>query len=326
MNNSILLKRAMKVLNLSGVALAEKVTALREDDKRTAPETISRWLTGTNQPDPFLMGWITELVRSKLRSNGNDAPIVRYPNSSGLIIGVTNAKGGVGTTTVAMNLAAIAKKSLRAKTTIIFADCGKTTQSEKCREDMSDLFINSPDLTPDEVVAYQPKAGEVVIVDVSTALVKDSIDWASSPTEETAIPDSFLCKFQPDIYLIPVDLDGYFDVKTTASVLNSGALQAPVQILHRPRGMSLTFADTAMKCGLDVSSDVFCPFFIPQSVSPEFHFPRSVIGGWQNQEQEHYHYQLFEHLLNFVGGEITGATDGIEDMTLAELLDLAESR
>jgi hypothetical protein len=324
-NNSILLKRAMKVLNLTGVSLAEKVTALREDDKRTAPETISRWLTGTNQPDPFLMGWITELVRSKLRNSGNDAPILYYPNSNGLIIAVTNAKGGVGTTTVAMNLAAIAKKSLRAKTTIIFADGEKSTQRDKCREDMADLLINSPALSPEEVLNYEPTDGEIVIVDVSTALVTESIDWKSSP-QKTAIADSFLCRFQPDIYLIPVDLDGYFDVKTTADLMNSGALQAPVQILHRPRGMTLTFADTAMKGGLDVSSEVFCPFFIPQSISPEFHFPRTFISEWQNPEQEHYHYELFEHLLKFIGGEIGEATDGIEGMTLAELLDLAESR
>ncbi|WP_434652413.1 hypothetical protein [Pseudomonas sp. R3-56] len=38
MMNAVLLKRAMKYLDLSGVALAEKVSGLREDGKRTAPK------------------------------------------------------------------------------------------------------------------------------------------------------------------------------------------------------------------------------------------------------------------------------------------------
>lgn len=53
MINAVLLKRATNYLRLSGVALADKVSALREDGKRTAPETISRWLNGTRPVDPF---------------------------------------------------------------------------------------------------------------------------------------------------------------------------------------------------------------------------------------------------------------------------------
>jgi len=96
----------MQYLDLSGVALAERVTALREDEKRTAPETISRWLNGANPVDPFLMGWITELVRSKV--NKNIKPMVELPKN-GLIIAVVNPKGGTGVTSLCMNLAATAK-------------------------------------------------------------------------------------------------------------------------------------------------------------------------------------------------------------------------
>ena len=71
MSNAALLKLGNANLNLTGVALAERVSALREDDKRTAPETISRWLNGTNPVNPFLMGWITELVRRRLARISN---------------------------------------------------------------------------------------------------------------------------------------------------------------------------------------------------------------------------------------------------------------
>jgi hypothetical protein len=325
MNNAVLLKRAMKFLNLSGVALAERVSALREDGKRTAPETISRWLNGTNPVDPFLMGWISELVRSKLRDK--DIPILRFPRNKGLIIAVTNVKGGVGTTTVAMNLAAIAKTSLRTTTTLLFADCPtRKDLYDRHRKDLTDLDINCPDLSLDEVLAYQPKADEVVLVDVFTSIVANSLLQDSSKQGRKANPKGFLPKFHPDVYVIPADFSSCFDVASSAQLLNSGALQAPVQLLHRTRGLDMDFAATALEGGLDVTSELFCPFFIPLSVSSASNLPRSSFGDWQNQEQEHYHYQLFEHLLEFLGGEITSTSSLIERMSLAGLLDLEEGR
>ena len=65
-DNAIRMKRAMKYLGLSGVELARMVTALRDDGKVTAPETISRWLNGVNSVDPCLLGWLGEMVRTKM--------------------------------------------------------------------------------------------------------------------------------------------------------------------------------------------------------------------------------------------------------------------
>jgi hypothetical protein len=56
----------MKYLGLTGVDLARMVTALRDDGKSTAPETISRWATGVNPVDPCLVGWLQEMVRAKI--------------------------------------------------------------------------------------------------------------------------------------------------------------------------------------------------------------------------------------------------------------------
>lgn len=46
MTNSLLLKQSLKFLELCGVALANQLSESREDGKRTAPETVSRWLSG----------------------------------------------------------------------------------------------------------------------------------------------------------------------------------------------------------------------------------------------------------------------------------------
>ncbi|MNJ64988.1 hypothetical protein D3C77_609780 [compost metagenome] len=73
---------------------------------------------------------------------------------------------------------------------------------------------------------------------------------------------------------------------------------------------------------------MFCPFFIPQSVSASSPLPRDLMSDWQNLDQKHHHYRLFEHLLSLVGGEIIESyamEQGVKKAGLAELLDRAEA-
>lgn len=325
MMNAVLLKRAMKFLDLSGVALAGRVTALREDDKRTAPETISRWLNGTRPVDPFLMGWITELVRSKLMTQ--DLVKVRLPNE-GLLIAVSNMKGGVGKTTVSRNLAAIAK-SLRLKSTYLYADY---PQSEKAarhvKNRLETLNIDCPELSLDEILAYSPASGEVVIVDVSNAIARDAFLPLENRDDRLQVnPASFLARFRPDIYVVPGEFSSSMDNWTLKAFLDSDILQAPVQLLHRPVFMSMDFAATASADGFDVASDLFCPFFIPQAVSARAVLPQDFLSDWQNLDQKHHHYKLFEHLLELLGGEIVDSYHVLQEVKsapLSKLLDLAE--
>lgn len=322
--NALLLKRAMKYLNLTGVSLAKRVSELREDDKQTAPETISRWLNGTRPVDPFLMGWIAEMVRSKLLRQ--DEPRVQLPND-GVVIAVANLKGGVGKTTVARNLAAIAK-SLGLKVIFLFAEhpAGKH-YAERIFHNLQALNIECPDLSPDEILAYKPAPGEVVIVDVSCSVARDSFDRLESTDRLTPKPDGFISRFRPDIYVVPGDFGSSLDNWSLKDFLDSDALQAPVQLLHRPSLMSMDFAATAARDGFDVTSELFCPFFIPQTVLSAPALPRDFLSKWQNEDQEHHHYRLFEHLLELLGGEIIDSYDlkrQIEGMPLTELLDLAD--
>ncbi|MNN52679.1 hypothetical protein D3C81_1673930 [compost metagenome] len=111
-------------------------------------------------------------------------------------------------------------------------------------------------------------------------------------------------------------------------LIATNVLQAPVQLLHRSSDMSMGFAANAAESGFDVTSDMFCPFFIPQSISPSSPLPRDMLSEWENLDQKHHHYQVFEHLLNTVGGEILEAYQvayELKDAKLAELLEWAEA-
>ncbi|PLP87461.1 hypothetical protein CYD26_21410 [Pseudomonas sp. FFUP_PS_473] len=316
MMNAVLLKRAMNYLELSGVALADKVSALREDGKRTAPETISRWLNGTRPVDPFLMGWIAELVRSKLVSE--ERSWVRLPNGR-FIIAIANLKGGVGKTSLARNLAAIAK-SLRLKSTFLYAEYPEARRrAGYVFYDLKPLNINCPELSPEEILAYEPAEGEVVIVDVCNSIAQDSFFEAKGQEPLKPDPKGFLTRFVPDVYVVPGEFASSLDNWGTQKLIESNVLQAPVQLLHRPSLMCMDFAKTANRDGFDVTSEMFCPFFIPQSVSTSSPLPRDFMSEWQNLDQKHHHYRLFEHLVSLVGGEILESYDMEQEVKTAGL-------
>lgn len=327
MKNASLLKQAMQFLDLSGVGLAEQVSAMREDGKRTAPETISRWLNGTNPVDPFLMGWMTERVRVKLFSTVQ--PMVVMPKD-GLVIGVVNPKGGTGVTSLCINLAATAK-TLHMKATYLHAEY----EDARRRHDLvpmmlKPLWINCPDLSPEKILSYQPAPGEIAFVDVSNHIAADSfIHPAPSDADDSMKPDpkGFLDQFRPDFYLIPANLESYVDASGTKRFIDGNALHAPKWIVHRPRSMSIKFASVATKAGLDMNSDMICPFFIPQAASTTSPIPRDMLSEWQNEDQYNHHYQLLEVLLEKLGGRIMESYSlqhEIGRLDLSGLLELAE--
>jgi hypothetical protein len=90
MTNAELLRRALTALDISGVELARRLTAVRDDGKATEPPTVSRWLTGASTVPGGLMGNIRELLRAKLQNAPMPVKIVDAMALSELLDTVEN--------------------------------------------------------------------------------------------------------------------------------------------------------------------------------------------------------------------------------------------
>ncbi len=170
----------------------------------------------------------------------------------------------------------------------------------------------------DEMLAYAPSEYEVVIID----LARDAAYEALSTR-----PEAFLRQFAPDVFLVPADFGDVYEARSTRQFANITGLKSRLRFLHRPRFMSMNFFEIARDAGFDVLADDFCPLFIPQTIEGSSHIPQRPFGEWQSEDQRHRHVELFNYLIEEVGGEITLPSDtpgSIRDMDIDTLLNYIE--
>lgn len=309
--NAGLLKRSMTCLNLTGKALADMISAHRDDGRATAPETVSRWLNDTNPVDPAVMGWLRELLRNKaLALRGS---VMQWPPGGSMMLAVTNLKGGVGKTTVSHNLAAVSAFDFHLKTRHI--SVGESEDTRAAVKLLAQSGVTSEIMSFDAMLTFTPEEHEIVVIDLARDAAYEALDGN---------PDAFLRSFRPDLYLVPADFGTLFDAHSTRKFADIQGLQGKVRFLHRPRFMSIDFATTASEAGFDVRTESFCPFFIPQTVGSSSHLPARAGADWQSREQQLHFIDLFGYLIEEMGGDITlpgDANDSILAMDTAALLD-----
>jgi hypothetical protein len=310
-SNAVLLRQALAYLDLNGKGLAGLISACRDDGKATAPETVSRWLTGINPVDPAVIGWMTELVRAKALARGG--AVMKWPTRQSLTIAVANLKGGVGTTTVSHNLAFIASDTFKLDTQHIAA--GVRSDTLAAGRVLEALRVPTETLSYEEALAFRPRARQVVVFDVA----RDVMYGAGGSSDR-----SFLSRLQADVIVVPADYGSFAEADSSRQFLDTGGMCGLVRLLHRPRYLQMDFAAVAAQAGLDVVDDVFYPSFIPQSASSGPHLPQYRGGEWRAPEQHHHFTDFFIYLVEQTGGELASPYDAgnaIASMSLAELLD-----
>jgi hypothetical protein len=302
--NAVILKRAMKTLNLTGKALAKMISAHRDDGKVTAPETVSRWLNGVNPVDPAVIGWLNELLRTKALNL--KAAVIEWPEHKSILIAVTNLKGGVGTTTVSQNLAVVSAYDYHLKTKHI--SVGKRGDTEAAVKVLERCGVRSEMMSFDMMLTYTPEANEIVIVDLAREAAYEALGND---------PNAFLRNFAPDLFLVPADFGDLFEAQSTKKFTSIQGLRSRLRLLHRPRFMSVNFSEAARDAGFDVLSEEFCPQFIPQTIAISSHLPHRPNGDWQSREQQCHHIDLFNYLVEEAGGAIA-----LPDDTASSILQM----
>ncbi|WP_146010668.1 ParA family protein [Halomonas heilongjiangensis] len=312
MNNAILLQRAMSVLDLCTQDLALR---LNSDyiDSITSQDTVRRWVNGASSVEPAALAWLAELLR--FQALASTKSIITWPSKQSITICVANMKGGTGKTTVAINLAVVSQIDFGIYTTHYSSE--ECAEYHAIRDSLSRVGVKSLPLSQWGMENLS-NARQINIVDIPLEQTHSAL--IESRTKEN-------CKLRPDILLIPGDYGRRYHAAGARRTLGLDGIESIIRLLHIPELMNTDFANTCLEAGIDVTSELFLPFFIPCSPLGGSHIPIDRSAIWRNPEQKFHYEKLLEYIINLLGGSIMQpdeAAESIRDMDMKQLLDHME--
>lgn len=314
MNNATMLKHAMKYLDLSGVELARRLSMYREDGRKTAPETVSRWLKGNVSIDPAVMAWIDQSVRMKAYQQASSQISIPTQAEPTLVIGVANLKSSFATSVLALQMAALAKQNYKAKVTYML-DKG-TSYADRISQLASNAWVPTVDIADNDL-----KEGMLVIKDIPS--VSNDLDLGRYEND-------FFTEMQVDVALIPADFSDMENARIARRLISEASRsdnEKKLLLVHTPECFTLDFVPVCKAYDLDTQASYFCRRVVESSRPHEkqIEFPSNPFTPWESSPEKDRAEVLLSYAVHHAGGHIENSElvrERMESQPLSEILKL----
>ena len=309
-----MLKHAMKYLDLSGVELARRLSMYREDGRKTAPETVSRWLSGNVSIDPAVMAWIDQSVRMKAYQQASSQICIPTEANLPLVIGVANLKSSFATSVVALQMAVLAKQNYGAQ--VIY----KRDQGTSYADRLSSLASNA--WVPIEDIAENgSKHGPLVIKDIPT--VSNRLDLGYYEND-------FFTEMQVDVLLIPADFSDMENARIAQRLISQASRtgnEKKLLLVHTPECFTLDFVPVCRAYDLDTQASYFCRRVVesPRPYEEQVKLPSNPFTPWESSPDKNRAEVLLSYAVRHAGGHIENpelVRERMESQPLSEILKL----
>lgn len=297
MDNAAQLKHSMKYLGLTGVDLARKLTAFREDGRKTAPETVSRWLTGKVPIDAGVMAWIDQSVRFKACRSVE--AMVTYPsNKKSLVIGFANIKNDFSTSLLAIQLGAVSTQIYRCYTTHVVCEADKNR--DLIRDRLRSLWIGSLGVSEAEIYCSMRYENHLYIQEFSSNV------W-ECVRKGHQVPE--LDDIDVDVLLTPIDCNDPESVETARAMLSIDSIKDKVLLVHTSNSFDLGFIGVCQEYGLDTQASYFYPSVVHSPSTQTIDLPDDPHPDtpWPETPSKKNAEKLLQYVVKRSGGEMVNA-------------------
>ncbi|BBO57285.1 hypothetical protein [Cobetia sp. AM6] len=307
------LKQSMKYLGITGVDMARKLSTFRNDGRKTAPETISRWISGKAPIDAGVMAWIDQSVRIKAYEDAE--AMVTFPaDKKSLVIGIANIKNSFSVSLLALQISAVATKSYQ--TLLTHVVCEGDKNHDLIRDQLRSLWIASFGVPESEIYSSMRFEGHLHMHEFSSDV------WSRLQKGED-VPE--LEGVDVDVMITPIDCHDPESVETAKAMLSVDSIKDKVLIVHTCESFGLGFIGVCHDKGLDTQAPYFYPQALLNPSAHEIDLPQDTLTHtvWKESTGKVQAEQLLQHVVRQAGGDVLSmrmAMERIKNEPLSELL------